>query len=141
MERLSRTVRLVAVHDVARPFAPMSLLVEGIDALESGTWDAAVPGLEPSDTIKKVDTADAVVETLDRSRIRAIQTPQIFVTEALKDAHARWTCDVAPTDDAQMLESCGYRVRVFPGSPMAFKVTTESDLIAARKLTRDAAAV
>jgi 2-C-methyl-D-erythritol 4-phosphate cytidylyltransferase len=139
IQHLPDSVQLVAVHDVARPFAPPSLLIEGMEAIESTDWHAAVPGLEPSDTVKKVDSASTVVETLDRSLIRAIQTPQVFLAEALRDAHARWKGDVAPTDDAQMLEVYGYRVRVFPGSPMAFKVTTEWDLVSARTVARDTA--
>lgn len=121
---LASTAQIVLVHDAARALTPPSLFDAVIAALRSGA-DAVVPGLAVSDTIKQVDESGHVIATLDRSALRAIQTPQGFTRAALTAAHA--SGDLA-TDDAALVEKAGGVVRVIDGSPLAAKVTTEVDL-------------
>ncbi len=119
----------VLVHDGARPFVTRRLLEEAlVAAQETG---AAVPALPLSDTVKEVE-GDVVVRTLDRSRLRAVQTPQAFRYDLLLEAHRRATAEA--TDDAALVEALGAAVRVFPGSPYNLKVTTPADLDLARAL-------
>lgn len=125
-------VRFVAVHDAARPFAPVDLMLQGVDMLDGS--DGAVPGLSVTDTIKEVDGDSAVVRTLDRPALRAVQTPQLFRRDALEQAHALSNEGTVPTDDAAMLETRGFTVRVYAGRSENFKITTQFDLTLARLL-------
>jgi 2-C-methyl-D-erythritol 4-phosphate cytidylyltransferase len=114
----------VAVHDGARPLVTPDIINRGIDAArENG---AAVPAVPLADTVKEVGTDGVVVRTLDRSRLRAVQTPQVFRYGLLVRAHREITADV--TDDAAMVEALGERVRVFEGERRNLKVTTAKDL-------------
>ena len=82
---LPDSVQTVLVHDAARPLAPVEL----VDAVAAAVIDgevAVVPGLPVADTVKRVD-GDAVAETLDRTSLRAIQTPQGFARATLEEAH------------------------------------------------------
>jgi 2-C-methyl-D-erythritol 4-phosphate cytidylyltransferase len=121
--------RVIVVHDAARPLAPVELFREVIDAVLGGA-DAAIPGLPVTDTIKAVD-GDLVVETLDRDRLVAVQTPQAFAADVLRRAHAG---EASATDDAALVEAAGGQVRIVPGSERALKVTTPDDLVRARAL-------
>lgn len=118
--------RIVLVHDAARPFASSSLISRAIAA---GAAGAAVPGLGVTDTIKEVDADGRVVDTLDRSRLRAVQTPQAFLYGGLLAAHRR--AFVAGrddfTDDAALAEWAGIAVMVFDGETGNMKLTTEED--------------
>lgn len=116
----------VLIHDAARPFFSPSLAAALIDALHEA--DAVIPGLAVTDTIKEVD-ADAVLRTLTRSQLRAIQTPQAFAVDLLFEAHAfanENQLDV--TDDASMVEAINGTVRVVPGEENNVKITTPADL-------------
>jgi 2-C-methyl-D-erythritol 4-phosphate cytidylyltransferase len=121
------TVDVVAVHDVARPLATSRLLDLGVSALARA--QGAIPVLPLQDTVKQVDEAGTVIDTVDRSTLRAAQTPQVFVMDALVRAHelARREGRTG-TDDASLLEAGGYRVTTFPGSPSNLKITTAHDL-------------
>ena len=115
---------LVMVHDGARPFLNVELIDRGIStALESGAAIAAVP---VKDTIKASDGDGIVTRTIPRDRLWAVQTPQVFRTSLLEDAHRRVTETV--TDDASMVEAIGHRVQLFLGSYYNIKVTTPEDL-------------
>lgn len=121
---------LVAVHDGARPLADPALFDEGVHlAREHG---AAAPALPVTDTIKRADGERRVVETLARDRLYLVQTPQVFHTALLRDAHASITDDV--TDDAAMVERLGHAVVLYPGSRRNVKITTPDDLLVARAL-------
>ena len=119
---------VVVCHDAARPLAPPSLVDAVVEALDG--VDGVVPGFPVADTLKRVE-GDLVVGTQPRDGLVAVQTPQAFRAAALRDAHARTSVEV--TDDAMALELAGYRIRVIPGDPMAFKVTTADDLDRARR--------
>lgn len=128
LEQIPSTADVIVVHDAARPFAGKDLFEGVIAALSEGA-DAAVPGIAVVDTVKRVD-GDVVVETLDRSTVVAVQTPQAFAADALRAAHAG-----APdaSDDAALVEARGGRVVVVPGDPGNFKITTPRDMWLAQK--------
>ena len=118
------------VHDAARPLASVVLAGRALDAArEAG---AAIPGLAVADTVKVVDADGRVTSTLDRSTLRAVQTPQAFAGALLRRAHAAGGDDA--TDDAQLVERLGEPVMVVEGEPNALKVTTSEDLDRVRSL-------
>lgn len=121
----------VLVHDAARALTPPSLFEDVIAALAGGA-EAVVPVLAVADTMKEVH-ADVVMRTVDRSQLRAVQTPQGFTLAALTAAHAHALTTGANdiTDDAGLAEAAGIVVRVIPGHEEAFKVTRPLDLILA----------
>jgi 2-C-methyl-D-erythritol 4-phosphate cytidylyltransferase len=127
---------LVLVHDAARPLLTAAIARAVIDALEQDdAADAAIAAAPVTDTIKRVDGGHAVLETLDRSSLWAVQTPQVFRRGALERA-----LDVSPqvlaeaTDDAWLIERAGGRVLVAPIAAENLKVTTSLDLELATRL-------
>jgi 2-C-methyl-D-erythritol 4-phosphate cytidylyltransferase len=115
---------VVLVHDAARPLLEDSVVERVVTALNEG-WDGAVPALPVADTVKRVD-GDRVVETLRRDELRAVQTPQAFVAQVLRDACEG---DVAEASDcASLVEARGGRVKVVDGDPRLLKVTDAADL-------------
>ena len=122
----------VLVHDAARALTPPSLIVRVVQALRSG-HPAVVPALPVSDTIKAVDANGVVLGTPERSGLRAVQTPQGFRTELLRRAYDRAAAG-GFTDDASVVEATGTPVQVVEGDPLAFKITTPTDLLLAQAL-------
>lgn len=120
---------VVCVHDGARPFATPALFRSVIDAVRDGA-DAAVPGTPVTDTVKQVDVSGQVVETPDRSALRAVQTPQAFRAEVLRRVHA---AEAEATDDAALVEQAGGTVVVVPGDADNVKITHPDDLERARE--------
>ncbi|MPY53766.1 2-C-methyl-D-erythritol 4-phosphate cytidylyltransferase [Streptomyces acidicola] len=127
-------IDIVLVHDAARPLVPVDTVDAVIEAVRDGA-PAVVPALPLADTVKQVEPADTpgapepVVATPERSRLRAVQTPQGFDRDTLVRAHESVTENV--TDDASMVEQLGLRVVVVPGHEEAFKVTRPLDLVLA----------
>lgn len=114
----------IVVHDAARPLVTDEVVERVLAPLAEG-WDGAVPGLPLADTVKRVHDG-AVAETLDRSALVAVQTPQAFVAPVLRDA---FTGDVAGASDcASLVERRGGRILVVPGDPALAKVTDLADL-------------
>jgi 2-C-methyl-D-erythritol 4-phosphate cytidylyltransferase len=122
--------KYVLVHDAARAFAPLAVAERVINQLSAGE-DAVIPAINVVDTIKVVDKSDYVLDTPDRKILRAIQTPQGFTLNALKQAHASGK---DATDDAALVADIGIRVKVVEGSSLARKITTLDDLTWAREL-------
>src|SRR3954447_19204988 len=120
---------VVVVHDAARPLASVTLFQEVVKAVRAGA-DGAVPGVPLADTVKAVDDGH-VVETLDRDRLVAVQTPQAFAAGTLRRAHEG---EREGTDDASLVEAIGGRVVVVAGEDANAKITTQHDLLVARTL-------
>lgn len=121
-------VDVVLVHDAARPLVPAELVASVVAAVRAG-HHAVVPGLPVVDTVKRVNADDDVLETVDRSTLRAVQTPQGFPRAVLQRAHAE--ADDDATDDAGLVERLGVVVHVVPGHEEAFKVTRPFDVLVA----------
>jgi 2-C-methyl-D-erythritol 4-phosphate cytidylyltransferase len=120
---------IVCVHDAARPFASAHLFAAVIQAVVEGA-DGAVPGIAVTDTIKRIDADNVVVDTPPREALMAVQTPQAFRASALRAAHAGGR---EATDDASLVESCGGKVVVVAGEPTNRKITNLDDLTWARQ--------
>ncbi len=121
----------VVVHDAARPLAPAELFERALFALEASGADAVIAAARVSDTIKQVATDARTVErTLERSRLWAVQTPQVFRREAL--VRALFDADdellAKATDDAWLIERGGGSVQVVEAAPGNIKITTPTDL-------------
>ncbi|MEV6297786.1 2-C-methyl-D-erythritol 4-phosphate cytidylyltransferase [Actinoplanes sp. NPDC051861] len=126
-------VAVVLVHDAARCLAPVSLFERVAAAVRDGA-DAVIPVLPVVDTIKEVTPDGAVLGTVDRSVLRAVQTPQGFRASVLRAAHA--AAADSHTDDAGAVEKLGRTVVCVPGSDHALKITRPIDLaLAAHLLT------
>src|SRR5262249_43820278 len=123
-------VRMVVVHDAVRPFITRELVDAVLAA--AGADGAAICALPVAETVKRV--RDGLVETtVDRAGLWAVQTPQAFRAEILREAHDKARRDgVAGTDDAMLVERLGHRVRVVPGLAGNVKITTPDDLRWAR---------
>jgi len=129
---LPADVEIVLVHDAARGLAPVSVVASVVGAIRAGA-DAAIPVLPVTDTVKQVDGDGNVVRTLDRTSLRAVQTPQGFKRSVLQRAHDEATGEEV-TDDAAMVEALGLVVATVPGASLAMKVTTAADLAVAESL-------
>ena len=116
---------VVLVHDAARPYVNDGVIERVLAALTEG-WDGAVPALPVSDTVKRVE-GERVVETLRRAELRAVQTPQAFVANVLRDAYEHGDLATA-TDCASLVEARGGRVKIVPGDLRLAKITDAADL-------------
>jgi 2-C-methyl-D-erythritol 4-phosphate cytidylyltransferase/2-C-methyl-D-erythritol 2,4-cyclodiphosphate synthase len=116
---------LVAIHDAARPFASVDLLVRLVRAAQ--TQGGAVPGVPVPDTILRTNP-QGQGEYLDRSRLVAVQTPQVFRWDLLHAAHA-WAAENRQefTDDGGLLAARGHDPAVVEGEDTNWKVTTDGD--------------
>jgi len=150
LEHVPEDATHIAVHDAARPCASQALLDRVFDA--ASRHPAVVPAIEVSDTLKRLSTeqvddpgADplaailgagtrhplrAVEATVERDRLVAVQTPQVFEAGLLKEAYAQ--PDIDSTDDASLVERLGRGVVVVEGDPLNVKITRPADLRIAR---------
>jgi 2-C-methyl-D-erythritol 4-phosphate cytidylyltransferase len=116
---------VVIVHDAARPLVDDAVIERVLAPLSEG-YDGVVPGLPLVDTVKRVERG-IVSETLDRSALVTVQTPQAFTATALRDAH-RAADSVDATDCASLVEARGGRIRVVAGDVRLLKITSKADL-------------
>ena len=131
LDRLAGDGDIVLIHDAARPFVSQDMLGQAIAAASLN--GAAVPVLAVTDTVKRLDATGNVFETLDRSSLRTVQTPQAFRFGLIRAAHAQATNagrDDA-TDDGRLIEWAGLPLATFPGDPDNIKLTTAEDFIMA----------
>lgn len=127
----------VLIHDAARALAPTTVFDRVLAALDSGA-EAVVPAVEVADTIKRVDAAGRVQQTLVRSELRAVQTPQGFTLNLLQRA-AQYVSQnpelaSALTDEAMIAEHLGAEVTTVAGDERSLKITTPTDLTTAAAL-------
>ncbi|MEI6437948.1 MAG: 2-C-methyl-D-erythritol 4-phosphate cytidylyltransferase [Candidatus Omnitrophota bacterium] len=124
LRQLDKDTDIVIVHDAVRPFVTARMLDEGIElALKE---KAAVAGVPVKPTLKVVNPATGLVmETLDRSLVWEIQTPQVFDRQLLERAYQG---DVDATDDAGLVEQAGHVVKVYRGDYSNIKITTPGDM-------------
>jgi 2-C-methyl-D-erythritol 4-phosphate cytidylyltransferase len=118
---------LVAVHDAARPFIDAAVVEAAVmAAAEHGACVVATPA---TDTLKRVAPDGWIVTTIPRQDVWLAQTPQVFHTEILREAHAAADKgNLTETDDSALVERLGYRVHVVRGNPENRKITTAEDL-------------
>lgn len=128
---------VVLIHDAARALTPPGLIARVARAVLEGN-EAVIPTIPVADTIKVVKD-HAVVDTPDRSTLRAVQTPQGFNLAALRAANEEFFAHpFDATDDASIMEHAGHTVTTVTGDPMAFKITTPIDLLLAEHIAGEA---
>lgn len=128
LKALPDHVDMVAVHDAARPLPSATLLADVFDTAEQ--FGAAVPGVAVTDTIKRIDEAGKVIDTPERSYLRAVQTPQVARRDWFDQALARESERLhLHTDDASLLEAAGFPVHISRGDVINRKITTAEDMI------------
>lgn len=128
LKRLPADCGIVLIHDGARPFVDARDIANCIDAAEE--YGAAVVAVPVKDTVKRSGADGFVGETLDRSSLWYVQTPQGFRYGLIMEAH-RKACEdgFAGTDDSVLAERLGYNVRIVHGSCYNIKITTKEDLV------------
>ncbi len=122
----------VVVHDGARPCVEPELVERGLE--EARKWGSAVAAVPVHDTLKSADSEGRVVATVDREGVWAVQTPQVFPWETLREAHEQ--IGETATDDAALVERLGQPVHLYTGSRTNIKVTTRDDLRMAEAVLR-----
>ncbi len=134
LEDLPEQVRVVVVHDAARPLVTDETIERVIAAARTGV--GAVAALPVVDTLKRVDEHGHIIETVSREQLWRAQTPQAFPREMLERAHIAARSErVGATDDAGLCERIGETVVVVRGSERALKITEESDFARAEALS------
>ena len=135
LEALSDKVKVVAIHDGARPLITEEVIDRTVRA--GSTYGAAVPAVPVKDTTKIVK-GGLVAETPERSRLQAVQTPQVFDIDLLKAALKKaYDDEVTVTDDSGAVERIGMKVKVVSGDEKNIKVTTPLDLKIAEVFLED----
>ena len=124
---------IVLIHDGARPFVTKKIINEGIKCAR--LYGAAAPGVTPKDTIKIKNDENFSIATPNRNTLIAIQTPQVFKFNIIKECHNKIKEEnITVTDDTMVVEEYGYKVYLYEGDYTNIKVTTPEDLILAEKL-------
>jgi 2-C-methyl-D-erythritol 4-phosphate cytidylyltransferase len=132
LDALSSGSSIVLIHDAARPLVGVGLIAAVVAAIAGTGVDGAIPVIPVTDTIKRVE-GSRIGETVDRSTLVAVQTPQGFLTQALLDAHRTLpTADV--TDDATLVERNGGIVVIVDGDMANIKITFPGDLAMAEAI-------
>jgi len=125
---------VIAVHDGARPLVNPKYIQ---DALQSAfDYGAAVLAVPVKDTIKE-GVNNAVLRTLDRTKLWAAQTPQCYQRALLVKALEKFGHEKDATDESQLVEKCGVRVQLVPSDYTNFKITTPEDLLFAEALVNE----
>lgn len=133
---VSKEAEIVLVHDGARPFVSQDSLTNSIvAAVEYGAACIAVP---VKDTIKIADEDGFIKQTIDRSTLWSIQTPQTFRYDIIMNAHIKAIEDgFLGTDDAVLAERSGWKVRLVMGDYNNIKITTQEDIAIAEAIASE----
>lgn len=124
---------IVLVHDAVRPLVPADMVQRVVDAVRAGAV-AVTPAIPVVDSLRRVDP-DGGSHQVDRSELRAIQTPQGFDFDTLLASHrAAAAAGTEVTDDVGVCEAVGHQVVIVDGAASAFKITHAADLDLARAL-------
>ena len=134
---------IVAIHDGVRPLVSTGLIREMFSKMEGGRIHALIPVVPSVDTLKVLDTMQSDLgekilkdsgEGIDRSRVFGAQTPQMFLSEDIKDAYSQ-AFDTSFTDDASVVSKKGIPLSFCAGERYNFKLTSPEDLSLARMIT------
>ncbi|MFP7737637.1 2-C-methyl-D-erythritol 4-phosphate cytidylyltransferase [Priestia aryabhattai] len=127
-----KQAQMVLIHDGARPFVQQNTIHELVEKAASDK--AAVLAVPVKDTIKRVERG-TVIETVERSSLWAIQTPQAFLFDVVMDAHEKAKAnEYLGTDDASLVEKAGQKVSIVEGNYDNIKLTTPEDLLYAEAI-------
>jgi 2-C-methyl-D-erythritol 4-phosphate cytidylyltransferase len=135
LKEVSPECDIVLIHDGARPFFPKESIQSSIDA--ANEFGAACVAVPVKDTIKAAGVEMLVKETLDRSALWSIQTPQTFRHSLLIEAHTKALEDgFTGTDDSSLVERMGIRTKLVMGSYNNIKITTKEDIAIAEAIVQ-----
>jgi 2-C-methyl-D-erythritol 4-phosphate cytidylyltransferase len=135
LQKIGKDTTVVLVHDGVRPFVTLDMIREAVGLAKKGECIAV--GVPIKDTIKEVDDNKIVRRTLERGKLWAIQTPQVFPVKILRRAYEESSKQkMYGTDDATLVERTGGTVRVIMGSYENIKITTPEDLIVAEEILK-----
>jgi 2-C-methyl-D-erythritol 4-phosphate cytidylyltransferase len=124
---------IVLIHDGARPLVSQNIINDAIKYAR--IYKATAPGVMPKDTIKVKDENNFSIDTLTRSSLISIQTPQAFEFDMIYDCHSKIKKEgIAVTDDTMVVELFGNKVYIYEGDYRNIKITTPEDLILAQYL-------
>jgi 2-C-methyl-D-erythritol 4-phosphate cytidylyltransferase len=137
LSHVPESIEWVLVHDAARPLATVDLVRRVLSATADTNADGVVPANPVTDTIKRVRDS-FIVETVDRSELVTVQTPQAFRADVLRAAH-EMDPEEDVTDDAGLVERAGGLVMTIPGESTNIKITYEGDLRIAESYLREIA--
>ncbi len=127
LDALDEDVKLVAVHDGARPCVEESVIVETLKVAKR--YGSGVTAVKMTDTVKEVLKGVTVSKTMDRDKLWSVQTPQTFKVDVLTAAYEHVKKNkISVTDEASAVELTGKEVRLVPGSRSNIKITTPDDL-------------
>lgn len=127
---------IVLIHDGARPFISEKIISEGIKYAKE--YKAAAPGVMPKDTIKVKDANRFSKDTPERSSLVAVQTPQVFDYNMIRECHQKVKeQNIQVTDDTMVAEMFGNKVYLYEGEYTNIKITTPEDLILAEYLVNN----
>lgn len=133
LDALSSDCEYVLIHDAARPMCTVDIMERALSLVKA--HGAVMAGTKAQDTIKQVDEFGRISQTPPREEMWHGQTPQVFRRDWLIKAHKIATEQNWPsTDDAMLLEKCGYDVHIFDAGQANIKITHPQDLLLARVL-------
>lgn len=133
LKRVKPDMDLVLIHDGVRPFLSQELLKKVINCATH--FKSAIAAIPIRDTLKKIDSKGCVRRTVSRDGIWHVQTPQVFEYRLIMEVYRKAFRDnFYGTDDAVLVERCGYPVRVVVGSPQNIKITMPEDLTMAEAI-------
>ncbi len=123
---ISNSAEYIAIHDGARPLVTEKVIIDTLNcAIEH---NAATTGVKVIDTIKCVDENENIINTPDRTSLRAVQTPQIFKKDLYISAVENVPNSKDFTDDCKLIEAYGHKVKIVDGNYENIKITTPSDI-------------
>lgn len=132
LKSIDNSYQKIIIHDAARPFLSFELINNVLDATEY--FDGVAPAIPVSDTIKLIEN-NKILNTIDRSNLVRVQTPQCFKSAPLIDSYNKAKIDnFYSTDDCALLEKYGYNVGIVTGEMTNIKITTQEDFKYARFL-------
>lgn len=124
IEALDSDVEMIAVHDAVRPLLTKKMIIRLM--LEAEKCDAVIPVVAPVDSYRIMNDSDS--EIVDRSKLRIVQTPQVFNAKALRKAYEQ-PFSTKFTDDASVMEAAGYHITLCEGERQNIKITTPTDMV------------
>ena len=128
LEVVHKDFDFALVHDAVRPFLSIDIVQEVIEG--ATTHGACIVAVPMRDTIKRVKDENMIDETLDRKNLWLAQTPQVFRTDLLREAHEQGIRDgIQATDDSALVERLGHPVAIIQGSSENIKITRPEDLV------------
>ena len=125
---------LVLIHDAARPNITISMVNKIIAA--SQKYGSVITGSRITETVKRSEN-DVITETLNRSNLWTIQTPQVFPYNVLKESYSKVRSIKklsSFTDESSLIENAGFKVKIIEGPPDNIKITSPEDIALLKKL-------